>query len=109
MKNGSQQKTKAPVMMASVFAAFRSRFESATSFGFRLIGMGYGMVCWYELRQSAVGRSASIPLGHACFSGEVFVDETVVKAVVVSDMVGRGRPITATTAAAMPPLPPAAP
>uniref|UniRef100_A0A8W7Q301 Uncharacterized protein n=1 Tax=Anopheles coluzzii TaxID=1518534 RepID=A0A8W7Q301_ANOCL len=28
MKNGSQQHTNAPVMMASVLAAFRSRFES---------------------------------------------------------------------------------
>lgn len=32
----------------------------------------------------------------------------MVKAVVVSDMVGRGRPITVTTAAAMPPVPLAA-
>lgn len=31
------------------------------------------------------------------------------KAVVVSEIVGSGRPITATTAAAIPPLPPAAP
>lgn len=59
--------------------------------------------------QSAVGISGSIPLGQACFSGEVFVDDTVVKAVVVSEIVGRGLPMTATTAAAIPPLPPAAP
>lgn len=32
----------------------------------------------------------------------------MVKAVVVSDMVGRGRPMTVTTAAAMPPVPLAA-
>lgn len=32
----------------------------------------------------------------------------MVKAVVVSDMVGKGRPITVTTAAAMPPVPLAA-
>lgn len=29
MKNGSQQQTNAPVMIANVLAAFRSRFESA--------------------------------------------------------------------------------
>lgn len=36
------------------------------------------------------------------FSGLLF-DDTVVKAVVVSEMVGRGRPMTVTTAAAIPP------
>lgn len=29
IKNGSQQQTNAPVMIANVLAAFRSRFESA--------------------------------------------------------------------------------
>jgi hypothetical protein len=36
----------------------------------------------------------------------VFVEDTVVKAVVVSEIVGRGRPITVTTAAAIPPVVP---
>ncbi|CAB0005454.1 unnamed protein product [Nesidiocoris tenuis] len=37
------------------------------------------------------------------------VNAVVVVVVVASDIVGRGRPITPTTAAAIPPLPPAAP
>lgn len=48
------------------------------------------------------------------FSGDVFVELTFVNAVVVvvvvaSDIVGRGLPITPTTAAAIPPFPPVAP
>lgn len=34
-KKGSQQITNAPVIIANVFAALRSRLESAMSFGFR--------------------------------------------------------------------------
>lgn len=37
IKNGNQQNTNAPVMMANVLAAFRSRFESAEFCAFRLV------------------------------------------------------------------------
>jgi len=53
-----------------------------------------------------VGASGSSPLANDPFSGLVLVEETVVKAVVVSEIVGRGRPITVTTAAAIPPVVP---
>lgn len=55
-----------------------------------------------------MGRSASRPFANDVFSGLVLFDETVVKAVVVSEIVGRGRPMTVTTAAAIPPVPLAA-
>lgn len=38
MKKGNQQITKAPVMMAKVFAALRSRLESNASLDFLLAG-----------------------------------------------------------------------
>lgn len=75
-KNGSQQKTKAPVIMASVFAAFLSRFDSAATFFLRTI-TGHGEV-------SRVNKSGSKLLWYDVFSGDVFVELTVVKAVVVS-------------------------
>lgn len=52
-----------------------------------------------------VGKSASKPLAKEVFSGLELLEETLVKAVVVvaSDIVGNGRPITVTTAAAIPP------
>lgn len=61
-----------------------------------------------------MGGSGSSPFPKEPFSGLVLVELTLVKAVVVvvvvaSDMVGSGRPITPTTAAAIPPLPPPAP
>lgn len=114
MKNGNQQMTNAPVMMARVFAALRSRLESAFSFVFLLGGWWcVGGWYWHEPR-STVGGSGSSPLPKEPFSGDVLVEDTLVKAVVVvvvvaSEMVGSGRPMTPTTAAAMPPLPPAAP
>lgn len=66
-----------------------------------------GVYC--TLQSVVVGPSTSSPLAQEVFSGLEF-EETVVKAVVlvVSDMVGRGRPMTVTTAAAMPPVPLAA-
>lgn len=60
------------------------------------------------LQSVVVGRSTSRPFANDVFSGLVLFEETVVKAVVVSDIVGRGRPMTVTTAAAMPPVPLAA-
>lgn len=60
------------------------------------------------LQSVVVGISTSRPLANDVFSGLVLLEETVVKAVVVSDMVGKGRPITVTTAAAIPPVPLAA-
>lgn len=61
-----------------------------------------------------MGGSASNPFPKDPFSGLVLVELTFVKAVVVvvvvaSEMVGRGLPITPTTAAAIPPVPPPAP
>ena len=53
-----------------------------------------------------VGASGSSPLAKDPFSGLVLVEDTVVKAVVVSEIVGRGRPITVITAAAIPPVVP---
>lgn len=52
-----------------------------------------------------VGSSASKPLAKDVFSGLELFEETLVKAVVVvtSEIVGRGLPITVTTAAAIPP------
>lgn len=38
MKKGNQQITKAPVMMANVFAALRSRLESNASLDFLFAG-----------------------------------------------------------------------
>lgn len=116
MKNGNQQHTNAPVMMASVLAALRSRLESVADwdFFFMIDGLedelGHGPD-GYAVEKSAVGGSASMrsrstPLPRLPFSGLVFAEETFVKAVVVSLMVGRGRPMTATTAAAIPPEPP---
>lgn len=75
MKKGSQQTTKAPVMMTSVLAALRSRFESAAIF-FRRATAGRGEV-------SIVEGSGSRPLWYDVFSGDVFVELTFVNAVVV--------------------------
>lgn len=58
MKKGSQQMTKAPVMIASVFAAFLSRLESAASFF--LFGGWYTGV-YTALPGSQVGKSGSTP------------------------------------------------
>lgn len=85
-------------MIAKVFAAFRSRLESAASFFRIFVG------CVMTWRSLVVG---SISTG--TFSGLVLVLLTLVTAVVVvvvvaSDMVGSGRPITPTIAAARPPL-----
>lgn len=63
-------------MIARVFAAFLSFFESAAIFFF-LDNGGFGDV-------SIVGGSGSKPLWYEVFSGDVFVELTVVKAVVVS-------------------------
>lgn len=66
MKKGSQQQTKAPVMMASVLAALRSRFESAEFEWFFLrvfdltAGVEYGCVPPPTDVVSAVGGSLSI-------------------------------------------------
>lgn len=60
------------------------------------------------LQSVVVGKSTSRPFANDVFSGLVLLEETVVKAVVVSDIVGKGRPITVTTAAAIPPVPLAA-
>lgn len=49
--------------------------------------------------------SASRPLANDVFSGLELLEETVVNAVVVSEIVGKGRPMIVTTAAAMPPVP----
>lgn len=60
---------------------------------------------------SLVGGSfstRSTPLAQLPFSGLVLFDEMFVNAVVVSLMVGSGRPMIVTTAAAIPPDPPAA-
>lgn len=46
MKNGSQQMTKAPVIIANVLAAFRSRLELASSFDFLALGGGCGVAGW---------------------------------------------------------------
>lgn len=117
IKNGSQQQTNAPVMMASVLAAFRSRFESAEFewVFLRWLDLTTGVEYVWPPTEvvSAVGGSFSIrscgPLAWWLhFSGLVLADETFVKAVVVSLIVGRGRPIIVMTAAAMPPDPPAA-
>ena len=75
MKKGSQQTTNAPVMIASVLAALRSRFESATTF-FRRVTTGRGDA-------SIVDGSGSRPLWYDVFSGDVFVELTFVNAVVV--------------------------
>lgn len=106
--------------MASVFAAFRSRFESTELCCFFrttdlvVVGMP-DIVAWdgYATDMSLVGGSLSTvgrstPLPQLTFSGLVFVDEILVNAVVVSLMVGNGRPMMVTTAAAIPPDPPAA-
>jgi hypothetical protein len=58
------------------------------------------------LQSVTVGASGSRPLANEPFSGLVFVEETVVNAVVVSEIVGKGRPMTVTTAAASPPVVP---
>lgn len=116
IKNGNQQHTNAPVIIANVLAALRSRFDSADCWVFLRTNVGGRSIdevpCdGYAIDSSAVGGSLSIrstPLPWLHFSGLVFADETLVKAVVVSLIVGRGRPMTATTAAAMPPEPPAA-
>lgn len=60
------------------------------------------------LQSVVVGKSASKPLAKEVFSGLVLLEETVVNAVVVSEMVGSGLPIIVTTAAAIPPVPLAA-
>lgn len=60
------------------------------------------------LQSVVVGKSASRPLANEVFSGLVLFEETVVNAVVVSEIVGRGLPIIVTTAAAIPPVPLAA-
>lgn len=118
MKNGNQQHTNAPVMMASVLAALRSRLESVADwdFFFMIDGLADELDAppcpeGYAVEKSAVGGSASMrsrstPLPRLPFSGLVLADDTFVKAVVVSLIVGRGRPMTATTAAAIPPEPP---
>lgn len=54
------------------------------------------------LQSVVVGSSASTPLANEVFSG-LLLEDTLVNAVVVSEMVGRGRPMTVTTAAAIPP------
>lgn len=64
--------------MARVLAAFRSLFESAAIFFLLDIG-GLGDA-------SIVGGSGSKPLWYEVFSGDVFVELTVVKAVVVSEI-----------------------
>lgn len=97
MKNGSQHNTKAPVIIAKVLAAFRSRFESMESRAFLLTG--YWNVWYVGPHSVVVGSSWSMSF---VFSGLLF-DDTVVNAVVVSEMVGSGRPMTVTTAAAIPP------
>ena len=73
-KKGSQQTTKAPVMMANVFAAFLSRFASAGTFFLRG-ATGRGDV-------SNVGGSGSKPLWQEVFSGDVFDELAFVNAVV---------------------------
>lgn len=115
IKNGSQQHTNAPVIIANVLAALRSRFDSADCWVFLRMSVGGRIIelhCdGYATDSSAVGGSFSIrstPLPWLHFSGLVLADDTFVKAVVVSLIVGKGRPMTATTAAAMPPEPPAA-
>lgn len=49
-KNGIQQTTNAPVIMANVFAAFRSRFElvslMAGVFFFSIDGLTLGSLLW---------------------------------------------------------------
>lgn len=97
MKNGNQHRTKAPVMIARVFAAFLSRLESIESRAF--LRTGYWKVWYVGPHSVVVGSSWSMSL---VFSGLLF-DDTVVNAVVVSEIVGRGRPMTVTTAAAIPP------
>lgn len=115
MKKGNQQTTKAPVIMAKVLAALRSLLESAASLFFLLGGLLGGPLWTQGLEPGSwVGGSASSPFPKEAFSGLVLVELTLVKAVVVvvvvaSEMVGSGRPMTPTTAAAMPPLPPTAP
>lgn len=121
IKNGSQQHTNAPVIIANVLAALRSRFESTEFCGFfrtiDLVGccccMTDGVSDGYAIEMSFVGGSFSMfvrstPLPQLTFSGLVFVDEIFVNAVVVSLIVGNGRPMMVTTAAAIPPDPPAA-
>lgn len=64
-KNGSQQQTNAPVMMANVFAALRSRFESTEFCCFlRIIdlvdGIAGAVECdGYAIDMSLVGGSFS--------------------------------------------------
>lgn len=115
MKKGNQQKTNAPVMMANVLAAFRSRFESAEFCAFRrvmvdLSGCAAPLANAIELVSAVMGSFSmrSTPLPLLFFSGLVLADDTFVKAVVVSLIVGSGRPMTVITAAAIPPEPPAA-
>lgn len=66
MKNGSQQQTNAPVMIANVLAAFRSRFESADIWAFFrvIVDLMTGVVFdGYAIDiVSLVGPSFSIPL-----------------------------------------------
>lgn len=66
IKNGSQQKTNAPVMIANVLAAFRSRFESAEFCAFFrcIVDLTTGVECdGYAMDMlSAVGGSFSMPL-----------------------------------------------
>lgn len=73
MKNGSQQKTNAPVIIASVFAAFLSLFASRDSFFSLCVGAG------------TIARSAFDPLVtvEEDFSGETEgAFSLIVKAVV---------------------------
>lgn len=75
--------------------------------------MSDGVCDGYAIEMSFVGGSLSMfvrstPLPQLTFSGLVFVDEIFVNAVVVSLIVGNGRPMMVTTAAAIPPDPPAA-
>lgn len=96
------------IKLTSVLAAFLSRFESAEFWVFFLVLLTMLGFDGYVTLISAVGGSFSIrstPLPKLPFSGLVFADETFVNAVVVSLIVGSGRPITATTAAAIPPEP----
>lgn len=97
MKNGNQHNTNAPVMIARVLAAFLSRLESIESRAFLLTG--YWKVWYVGPHSVVVGNSWSMSF---VFSG-LLLDETVVKAVVVSEIVGSGLPMTVTTAAAIPP------
>lgn len=83
MKKGNQQKTNAPVIIASVLAAFLSLLDSAATFFLRTLRGDASNAdrFWHD-------GSTSKPLWKDVFSGDVLAELAVVNAVVVVVVVG---------------------